>query len=191
MTAPLSKFVSSAAPCWRSMTSCRNRADRDHARLRPPTAPAPSTSEGSPGNLPTHFLAAPSVMSVGAPISSSISRGADGRAGHRSCGRKIIRTMTYIAAMPLLWHRARVGSSACIASRTTSKWLSSAARHCPLPPGKSKHTQVRYLDIHEANACEREVARRARGVSGRQVIRPQAHDGRGEETTDALCSGQG
>ena len=30
-----------------------------------------------------------------------------------------------------------------------------------------------------------------RGVSGRQVISPQAHEGRGEETPGALCSAQG
>lgn len=30
-----------------------------------------------------------------------------------------------------------------------------------------------------------------RGVSGRQVISPQAHEGRGEETAGALYSGQG
>ena len=42
------------------------------------------------------------------------------------------------------------GSSAFIASRTTSKWLSSAARRCVhFPPAMSKQKDVRYLDIHE------------------------------------------
>jgi hypothetical protein len=45
--------------------------------------------------------------------------------------------------------RARAGSSASIASRTTSKWLSSAARRCVLSPGESRSKDTRYLDIHE------------------------------------------
>jgi hypothetical protein len=35
-------------------------------------------------------------------------------------------------------------------SAAAFKWLSSAARRCDLSPrGKSKHKEVRYLDIHE------------------------------------------
>ena len=45
--------------------------------------------------------------------------------------------------------RARAGSSASIASRTTSKWLFSAARRCVLSPRPSQSKDSRYLDIHE------------------------------------------
>ncbi len=74
----------------------------------------------------------------------------------------------------------------------------------PLPPGESKHKEVRYLDIHEddqldeaqlaawvkqasqlpGEECEREVARCVRGVSGRQVISPQVHEGRSQAAQD-------
>jgi hypothetical protein len=46
--------------------------------------------------------------------------------------------------------RAKAGSSASIASRSTSRWLSSAARRCVLfPPGESKSKDTRCLNIHE------------------------------------------
>ena len=46
--------------------------------------------------------------------------------------------------------RARAGSSASIASRSTSRWLSSAARRCVLsPPASPSSKDTRYLDIHE------------------------------------------
>jgi hypothetical protein len=54
------------------------------------------------------------------------------------------------------------GSSTFIASRSTSKWLSSVARYCALSTGESKHKEVRYLDIYdddqfdEAQLCRRE-----------------------------------
>ena len=39
---------------------------------------------------------------------------------------------------------------ASMSSRTTSRWLSSAARRCVLSrPAQSKHKDVRYIDIHE------------------------------------------
>ncbi len=42
------------------------------------------------------------------------------------------------------------GSSASIVSRSTSRWRSSAAPSLrPVPPGKSKQKDVRYLDIYE------------------------------------------
>src|SRR6266542_2152394 len=51
---------------------------------------------------------------------------------------------------PSMASRARAGSSTFIASRSTSKWLSSAACHCVLSPQASPSTKkVRYLDIHE------------------------------------------
>ena len=50
---------------------------------------------------------------------------------------------------PLYGVEARTGSSASIASRTTSKSLSSAAHRCVLsPPGESKSKDTRY-HIHE------------------------------------------
>jgi hypothetical protein len=75
--------------------------------------------------------------------------------------------------------RAKADSSASIASRNTSRWLSSAARRYVLSPGESKSKDTRYLDIHEddqldeaqlaawvkqasqlpANQCEREAAK--------------------------------
>ena len=51
---------------------------------------------------------------------------------------------------PFTASRARAGSSASIASRSTSRWLSSAARRCVLSRPASPSTRtVRYLDIHE------------------------------------------
>jgi hypothetical protein len=47
--------------------------------------------------------------------------------------------------------RSRAGSSAPIASRSTSRWLSSAARRCVLSPAESESKDTRYLDIHEDN----------------------------------------
>ena len=43
--------------------------------------------------------------------------------------------------------KARAGSSTSIRSPTTSRWRSSVARRRPVPPGQSKHKEVRYFDI--------------------------------------------
>ena len=46
--------------------------------------------------------------------------------------------------------RDKAGFWACSVSRSTSRWLSSAALSlCPLPPGESKSKDTRYLDIRE------------------------------------------
>ena len=42
----------------------------------------------------------------------------------------------------------RAGSSAFIASQNTSKWLFRGTSLRPIPPGKSKQKEVRYLDVH-------------------------------------------
>jgi hypothetical protein len=35
-----------------------------------------------------------------------------------------------------------------------SKWLSSAAHRCPVPPGESKSNDTRYLDIQEGDQLD-------------------------------------
>jgi hypothetical protein len=77
-------------------------------------------------------------------------------------------------------------------------------------PGECKRTDTRCLDIHEdeeldeaqlavwvnqasqlpGERCEREVASGVRGVSGRQVTSPQAHESRGKETAGDLLAGR-
>ena len=107
--------------------SCSPAATR---RSRRPTATPPCRPTSRP-------CPAGSATSGAASTRSS-------RAPSPACTRRSNGTRPSTAS------RARAGSSACIASPSTSRWRSSAARRCVLvPPGESKQKDVRYLDIHE------------------------------------------